>query len=129
MRAPGNWLVYRAFIEADAIAKWLPPNGFACTAHHLDAKAGGTFGMSFRNFTMGASHSFGGQYLELARRAPALHGQIRRSQFAGRDAGDAAHFRKLRNLEKSIFDVLASLVRLGHVTTRDGKAFTIRRAA
>ena len=57
--------VYRAFIEADAMAKWLPPNGFTCTVHHLDAKVGGTFRMSFRNFTTGASHSFGGQYLEL----------------------------------------------------------------
>jgi uncharacterized protein YndB with AHSA1/START domain len=57
--------VYRAFIEADAMAKWLPPNGFACTVHHLDAKVGGTFRMSFRNFTTGTSHSFGGQYLEL----------------------------------------------------------------
>jgi uncharacterized protein YndB with AHSA1/START domain len=57
--------VYRAFIEADAMAKWLPPNGFACTVHHLDAKVGGTFKMSFRNFTTGASHSFGGEYLEL----------------------------------------------------------------
>jgi uncharacterized protein YndB with AHSA1/START domain len=57
--------VYRAFIEADAMAKWLPPNGFACTVHHLDAKVGGAFRMSFRNFTTGASHSFGGQFLEL----------------------------------------------------------------
>ena len=57
--------VYRAFIEADAMAKWLPPNGFACTVHHLDAKVGGTFRMSFRNFTTGTSHSFGGKYLEL----------------------------------------------------------------
>ena len=57
--------VYRAFVEADALAKWLPPNGFTCTVHHLDAKVGGTFKMSFRNFTTGASHSFGGQYLEL----------------------------------------------------------------
>ena len=57
--------VYRAFIEADAMAKWLPPNGFACTVHHLDAKVGGTFRMSFRNFTTGASHFFGGKYLEL----------------------------------------------------------------
>ena len=45
--------VYRAFIEADALAKWLPPNGFTCTVHHLDAKVGGTFKMSFRNFTTG----------------------------------------------------------------------------
>ena len=57
--------VYRAFIEADALAKWLPPNGFTCTVHHLDAKIGGSFRMSFRNFTTGKSHSFGGQYLEL----------------------------------------------------------------
>ena len=57
--------VYRAFIEADAMAKWLPPNGFACTVHHLDAKVGGAFRMSFRNFTTGMSHSFGGEYLEL----------------------------------------------------------------
>jgi uncharacterized protein YndB with AHSA1/START domain len=57
--------VYRAFIEADAMAKWLPPNGFACTVHHLDATVGGNFRVSFRNFTTGRSHSFGGQYLEL----------------------------------------------------------------
>ena len=57
--------VYRAFIEADAMAKWLPPNGFTCTVHQLDAKVGGTFRMSFRNFTTGKSHSFGGEYLEL----------------------------------------------------------------
>ena len=57
--------VYRAFIEADAMAKWLPPNGFTCTVHHFDAKVGGTFRMSFRNFTTGTSHSFGGKYLEL----------------------------------------------------------------
>ncbi len=57
--------VYRAFLEADALAKWLPPNGFACTVHHLDAKAGGTFRMSFRNFSTGNSHAFGGEYLEL----------------------------------------------------------------
>ena len=57
--------VYRAFLEADALAKWLPPNGFACTVHHQEPKAGGTFKMSFRNFTTGKSHSFGGQYAEL----------------------------------------------------------------
>src|SRR5215831_4136214 len=57
--------VYRAFIEADALAKWLPPNGFACTVHQLDAIVGGTFRMSFRNFTTGNSHSFGGEYIEL----------------------------------------------------------------
>ena len=57
--------VYRAFIEADAVAKWLPPNGFTCTVHQLDAKVGGSHRMSFRNFTTGNNHSFGGQYLEL----------------------------------------------------------------
>lgn len=57
--------IYRAFVEADALAKWLPPNGFACTVHHQDAKVGGTFKMSFRNFTTGESHSFGGEYIEL----------------------------------------------------------------
>jgi uncharacterized protein YndB with AHSA1/START domain len=57
--------VYRAFIEADALAKWLPPNGFACTVHHLEAEVGGTFRMSFRNFTTGESHGFGGEYVEL----------------------------------------------------------------
>lgn len=57
--------VYRAFTEADALAKWLPPNGFTCTVHSLDAKVGGSFKMSFRNFTTGGSHSFGGEYLEL----------------------------------------------------------------
>lgn len=57
--------VYRAFVEADALAKWLPPNGFTCTVDHVDAKVGGTHRMSFRNFTTGHSHSFGGKYLEL----------------------------------------------------------------
>src|SRR6201991_5125311 len=57
--------LYRAFLEADALAKWLPPNGFTCTVHHLEPKVGGTFKMSFRNFTTGNSHSFGGEYLEL----------------------------------------------------------------
>lgn len=57
--------VYRAFLEADALAKWLPPNGFTCTVHHLDPKVGGTFRMSFRNFTSGNSHAFGGEYREL----------------------------------------------------------------
>jgi uncharacterized protein YndB with AHSA1/START domain len=57
--------VYRAFIEADALAKWLPPNGFACTVHQLEAKVGGTHRISFRNFTTGNGHSFGGEYVEL----------------------------------------------------------------
>ncbi len=57
--------VYRAFLEPDALAKWLPPNGFLCTVHHHEAKTGGTYKMSFRNFTTGQSHSFGGKYVEL----------------------------------------------------------------
>jgi uncharacterized protein YndB with AHSA1/START domain len=57
--------VYRAFLEPDALAKWLPPNGFLCTVHHHEAKTGGTYKMSFRNFTTGQSHSFGGKYAEL----------------------------------------------------------------
>ena len=57
--------IYRAFVEADALAKWLPPNGFTCTVHQFDATVGGAFRMSFRNFTTGASHSFGGEYVEL----------------------------------------------------------------
>ena len=57
--------IYRAFLDADAMTKWLPPNGFTGKVHHMDAKVGGTFKMSFTNFTTGKSHSFGGQYLEL----------------------------------------------------------------
>lgn len=64
LRAPPA-RVYRAFVNADAMAKWIPPNGFTCTVHHLDAQVGGTFRMSFTNFTTGNSHSFGGEYLEL----------------------------------------------------------------
>jgi uncharacterized protein YndB with AHSA1/START domain len=57
--------VYRAFTEADALARWLPPNGFTCKIDQLDVRIGGTFRMSFRNFTTGNGHSFGGAYLEL----------------------------------------------------------------
>lgn len=57
--------VYRAFLDADAVAKWLPPNGFTGKIHQMDAKVGGTYHMSFTNFTTGRSHSFGGEYLEL----------------------------------------------------------------
>ena len=58
--------IYRAFLDADAMAKWLPPNGFTGKVHHIDARVGGTYKMSFTNFTTGHSHSFGGKYLELA---------------------------------------------------------------
>ena len=57
--------VYRAFLDADAMAKWVPPNGFTGKVHHIDAKVGGTYKMSFTNFSTGQSHSFGGKYLEL----------------------------------------------------------------
>ncbi len=57
--------VYRAFLDADAKAKWMPPNGFTGKVHHLDAKVGGTYRMSFTNFTTGKGHTFGGTYLEL----------------------------------------------------------------
>ena len=64
LRAPPE-RVYRAFINADAMAKWLPPNGFTGTVHQMEARVGGTFKMTFTNFTTGQSHSFGGEYLEL----------------------------------------------------------------
>ena len=64
LRAPPE-RIYRAFLEAPALAKWIPPYGFTCTVHHLDARVGGTFKMSFTNFGTGNSHSFGGEYLEL----------------------------------------------------------------
>lgn len=57
--------VYRAFLEADALAKWIAPYGFTCSVHQMDAKVGGRFRMSFRNFSSGSAHAFGGEYLEL----------------------------------------------------------------
>src|SRR5436190_5121392 len=57
--------IYRAFLDADAMAKWLPPHGFTGKVHQIDARVGGTYKMSFTNFSNGQSHSFGGQYLEL----------------------------------------------------------------
>ncbi|MDY6945349.1 MAG: SRPBCC family protein [Pseudomonadota bacterium] len=57
--------VYRAFVDPEALVKWLPPHGFTCKVHHLEAKVGGTFKMHFTNFSAGQSHSFGGKYLEL----------------------------------------------------------------
>src|SRR2546430_855506 len=64
LRAPRE-RVYRAFLNPDAMAKWLPPHGFTCTVHHMEAKVGGTYKMSFTNFTTGHGHSFGGTYREL----------------------------------------------------------------
>jgi uncharacterized protein YndB with AHSA1/START domain len=57
--------VYRAFLEADAMSKWLPPYGFTCKVHHLEARVGGSFRMSFHTFASGNAHSFGGEYVEL----------------------------------------------------------------
>jgi uncharacterized protein YndB with AHSA1/START domain len=64
LRAPAE-RVYRAFLEPDAMAKWLPPYGYTCRVHHMEPKVGGTFRMSFRNFGTGGEHAFGGEYLEL----------------------------------------------------------------
>ncbi len=81
--------IYRAFLDADAMAKWLPPNGFTGKVHHLDPSVGGTHKMSFTNFTTGNSHSFGGKYLELV-----PHERIRYTDkfddpnLAGGNAGD-----------------------------------------
>jgi uncharacterized protein YndB with AHSA1/START domain len=79
--------VYRAFLEADAMAKWLPPYGFTCQVERMEAAVGGTFRMSFRNFTTGQAHSFGGEYVELVPNErirytdrfddPALPGELR----------------------------------------------------
>jgi len=57
--------IYKAFLDADGMAKWLPPYGFTCKVHHLEARVGGTFRMTFNNFGSGGGHSFGGEYLEL----------------------------------------------------------------
>ena len=64
LRAPPE-RVYRAFLDADAMAKWLPPYGFTCKVHHMDAKVGGGYKMSFTNFATGQGHAFGGEYREL----------------------------------------------------------------
>ena len=64
LRAPPG-RVYRAFLDADALAKWLPPNGFTCKVHQLEARVGGSYRMSFTNFSSGNAHAFGGSYLEL----------------------------------------------------------------
>lgn len=65
--------IYRAFLEPDALVKWLPPYGFTCKVHHLDARVGGGYRMSFTNFSTGHSHAFGGEYLELVPYARIRH--------------------------------------------------------
>ena len=72
LRAPPD-RVYRAFLDPDAMAKWLPPHGFTGRVHHLEARVGGTYWMSFSNFSTGQSHSFGGEYLELVPGEPIRH--------------------------------------------------------
>jgi uncharacterized protein YndB with AHSA1/START domain len=64
IKAPAS-RIYRAFLDPEAISKWLPPHGFTCKVHQMDAQVGGTFRMSFTNFSSGSNHSFGGTYLEL----------------------------------------------------------------
>ncbi len=73
LRAPVE-RVYRAYLDPEAMAKWLPPNGFTGKVHHIDARVGGSYKMSFTNFTSGHAHSFGGEFLELV-----PHGRIRHS--------------------------------------------------
>jgi uncharacterized protein YndB with AHSA1/START domain len=65
--------VYRAFLDADALAKWLPPNGFTGKVHHIDARVGGSYKMSFTNFTTGHGHSFGGTFIELVQNERIRH--------------------------------------------------------
>ena len=72
LRAPPE-RIYRAFLTPDAMAKWLPPHGFTGTVHHMDARVGGNYRMSFTNFSTGNSHSFGGEYLELVPNARIRH--------------------------------------------------------
>lgn len=72
LRAPPE-RIYRAFLTPDAMAKWLPPHGFTGTVHHMDARVGGSYRMSFTNFSTGNSHSFGGEYLELVPNARIRH--------------------------------------------------------
>jgi uncharacterized protein YndB with AHSA1/START domain len=75
LRAPPE-RVYRAFLDPGALCKWLPPNGFTGTVHHMDAKVGGTYRMSFTNFTTGHSHSFGGEYRELRPNERIVHTDV-----------------------------------------------------
>jgi uncharacterized protein YndB with AHSA1/START domain len=75
LRAPPE-RVYRAFLDPDAMAKWLPPHGFTGKVHHLDARVGGTYKMSFTNFSGGGSHSFGGKYLELVPNERIVHTDV-----------------------------------------------------
>jgi uncharacterized protein YndB with AHSA1/START domain len=72
LRAPAD-RIYRAFLDGDAMAKWLPPHGFTGKVHHLKAEVGGTYKMSFTNFTTGHSHSFGGEFLELVPNERIVH--------------------------------------------------------
>ena len=126
--------VYRAFLDADAMAKWLPPYGFTCKVHHMDAKVGGTYKMSFTNFATGNGHSFGGEYRELCHSNrfatrdrfddPNLPGEMQTTvtlkqvscgtefeRSAGRSAGD-----------HSARDVLSRLARVARTTCQARRA-------
>ena len=81
--------IFRAFVEPDALAQWLPPDGFVCTVHELDARVGGRHRASFRNFTTGDSHSFGGDYVELIPNEKLVYtDRFDDPKPAGRDADD-----------------------------------------
>jgi hypothetical protein len=84
LRAPPE-RVYRALLDAEAMAKWLPPNGFTGKVHHLKAEVGGTYKMSFTNFTSGHSHSFGGNTSSSSRTSASSHRQVRRSELVRRN--------------------------------------------
>jgi uncharacterized protein YndB with AHSA1/START domain len=99
--------VYRAFLDPDAMAKWLPPNGFTGKVHHLDAKVGGTYKMSFTNFTTGDTHSFGGSFLELV-----PHERIRHTD-AFDDPGLPGEMRTTISLKKVSFGTEVNIVQEG----------------
>ena len=80
--------VYRAFLDPDAIVKWMPPHGFTGKVHQMDVRVGGSYKMSFTNFTTGKSHSFGGEYLELLPKSGSDTPTSRLPESAGPDAGD-----------------------------------------
>ncbi len=124
--------VYRAFLDAEAMVKWLPPNGFTGKVHHMDAKLGGTFKMSFTNFTTGKSHSFGGEYLELVPHErirytdnfddPNLPGEIRVT--VGAQTGLRGHGRHYRARGASRCDprggLLSGLAGIAHAAGETG---------
>ncbi len=99
--------VYRAFLDADAMAKWLPPNGFTGKVHHLDPRVGGTFRMSFTNFTTGLSHSFHGEYLVLVPNERIVYTDL------FDDPGLPGEMRTMVNLKKVAFGTELDIVQEG----------------